>query len=169
MENEKELLNSSTSEGQEEEIPEGLSPEEELEKVKEQNKKLFARAKRAEEAEKKLKESASLAKGDTKDEKTKVEEKGTTGTSSDLEKRFERVELQVKGFAEDEIDFIMSLGGKKALENEFVATTIQVMKDKKKSAEADPDGSTKATVYKKYTEEDLKNMSLKDLEKIIPR
>ena len=79
------------------------------------------------------------------------------------------MELKTEGYNSDEVDFLMQNGGRKALDNKIVMAGIESMRAKAKSEEATPSGTAKSTVYKKYTEEDLKEMPLEDLEKIIPK
>lgn len=88
---------------------------------------------------------------------------------SDGDERIDRLELKIEGYSDDEINFIVKNGGKEAKEDEFVQSAIQSMRDKKKSDEATPESTSKSPVLKKYTEEDIKNMPLDQLEKIIPQ
>lgn len=121
-----------------------------------------------EELKKKVAELEALSKKDTKVENQVPTEKNTQ-ESAEFAKKLSRIELQVKGYSEDEIEFIEKVGGKDALGNEYVKTAIEQMRAKKKSEEADPESDSRSPVYKKYTEADLKKMSAAELEKVISK
>lgn len=91
----------------------------------------------------------------------------TKQTSPESDERFERLELKTDGYNSQEVDFLMQNGGRKALENPIVMAGIEAIRKKQKSVDATPDGTAKSTVYKKYSEADLKKMSAEDLEKIM--
>ena len=93
----------------------------------------------------------------------------TNQSSPDSDARFERLELKTEGYNSSEVDFLMQNGGRKALENKIVVAGIEAMRKEAKSKEATPSGTAKSAVYQKYTEQDLKRMSVEDLEKIIPQ
>ncbi len=92
-----------------------------------------------------------------------------TNESSPTDERFERLELKTEGYKSDEVDFLMQNGGRKALENPIVMAGIEGIRAKAKSQDATPSGTGKSTVYKKYTEADLKRMPAEELEKIVPQ
>ena len=93
----------------------------------------------------------------------------TNESSQDADERFERLELKTEGYNSDEVDFLMQNGGKRALDNSIVIAGIEAIRAKVKSKNATPSGTGKSAVYQKFGERDLKNMSLSDLEKIIPQ
>lgn len=92
----------------------------------------------------------------------------TNQSSPDSDERFERLELKTEGYKSEEVDFLMQNGGRKALDNPMVMAGIESLRKKAKSVDATPAGTAKSPVYQKYTEQDLRKMSLDDLEKIMP-
>ena len=96
-----------------------LSGEERLARVEKQfkdylkkNQELFARAKKAEERIKKMREAAI-----EEEEKPKIPEL----IQKEIEEaRFERYDLRLAGYDEEETEYLISLGGKKALQRQFV-------------------------------------------------
>ena len=107
---------------------------------------------------------AYVATKETKQEETKLPTKATYS-----DEKLERMELRLDGYSADEVDEIMALGGQKVLKSKLVQSAIKAMRDEKKSKDADANFSAKSPVYKKYTQDDLKNMSAKELEKILPK
>jgi hypothetical protein len=95
----------------------------------------------------------------------KVEPTATTPT--DLEK----LNLRMDGYSKEEVDFIMRNGGANAITDEFVTAGIKALRDKKqkeaKSEEANPSISSKSPIFKKYSEEQIKDMPLAELEKLV--
>jgi hypothetical protein len=107
---------------------------------------------------------AYIATKETKPEETKLSTKPTYS-----EEKFDRMELRVDGYSTDEVDEIMALGGPKVLKSKLVQSAIKAMRDEKKSKDAEVNVSAKSPVFKKYTQQDLSNMSAKELEKILPK
>lgn len=132
-----------------------------IRRLSDSNKKLYARAKKAEAKAKEPKPASEVTK-------TEVQEHKQTNPNSDTDIKLERLELKTDGYSSDEVDFIMSNGGRKALSSDYVTAAIESMRAKKKSQEASPEDSPKSPVYKKHTEQDLRNMPLSELEKILP-
>lgn len=129
---------------------------EDIEALKEQNKRLFERAKKAEA---KLK----VAKPITNNEKP---------LKYDIPD--EVLDLRLEGYTKSEVEFIMNNGGRKALEdsNSLVAIAIKTQKEQRQAEIASSktaDTSSLSEVERKYTPEQLKNMSASELEKILPR
>lgn len=128
------------------------------------------------EALKKQVQTLQAQKEHWKQKATKVEEIEETPekeikseVNTDIEKRLEKIELTAKGYSDDEIDFIQSNGGKKALENNFVKTAIESIREQRKAEEASVEiDSSKSEIEKKYTSSQLKNMSAEELKKILP-
>lgn len=87
----------------------------------------------------------------------------------DSEERFERLELKTEGYSTEEIEQIMDLGGKAALQNKILQDAIALQRRRAKSKEATPSGTGKSPILQQFSERDLKNMSLSDLEKIVPQ
>lgn len=89
---------------------------------------------------------------------------------SPSDERFERLELKTEGFTDEEIEFIKPYGGKKALENPYIKTAIETIREKRKAESAVVDVDTnKSDIEKKYTDEQLKNLPLDELEKLLPK
>ena len=121
---------------------------EEKKQLEEKNKKLYAR----------LAKLSSNLKGQA------------VSHSEDVNDKLERLELRTEGFSDEEIDFLRPYGGKKALENPYVKSAIDIMREKAKAESAVVDvDSTKSDIEKKYTADQLKNMPLEELEKILPK
>lgn len=125
------------------------------EELAEKNKQLYERAKKAEAKVKELEKKPETLK--------------TNQSSSSEDERFDRLELKTEGYKSDEIDFLMQNGGLKALENPIVMAGIEGIRAKAKSKDASVSGTGKSAVYQKFSERDLKNMPLAELEKIIPQ
>lgn len=80
----------------------------------------------------------------------------------------ERLSLEVKGYSDDEIDFIMQYGGKKSLENPIVKLGIEKYREDKRNQEATQIKSSGGTSGDKLiSDEKLKDMSADDIEKAI--
>lgn len=90
-------------------------------------------------------------------------------TNQPSDEKYERLDLKTDGYKAEEVDMLMEIGGRKALENPLVKEAIAVMRRKSKSQEATPSGTAKSPIYQKFTERDLRNMPLAELEKIIPQ
>ena len=112
----------------------------------------------------KEKETLVIQKNKYKEKLQKGQEKAPENKAFE-----ERLELRVDGYSADEVDFILANGGRKALENKFVKTAIETMREQRKSENAAIDESTVGGtgVGKKYNQSDLDKMSLEDLEKLI--
>jgi hypothetical protein len=154
-----------TNEGQEQELEINLdAPEESVEALKEKlakeqeaRRQLTARAKAAEEALKKVKPSTPAPTPEPVDKK-----------GYDLD---EVTDLRLDGYSKDEVKFIMNNGGRKALEdNTFVKVAIEKIREQKKAEQAIPAEETgKSEIERKYTQEQLRNMSADELYKILPK
>ena len=81
--------------------------------------------------------------------------------------RFKELELKIEGYTQEEIEQIREFGFDK-INNPIVKRSIEIMRKERKSAEADKAIPNKSQVYQKYTNDDLKNMSVEDLRKILP-
>jgi len=143
-------------------------------KLREQNIKLFERAKKAE----------GFLKDDSgnwvKKQKPKEEIKNTEATPhgesgpkpSDILKADE-FKLYRQGYTETEIDFIMHNGGMKSLADEKspMSLGLKVAREQRNAEDATAkmsDSSGLSEVERKYTTEQLKNMTSKELEAILP-
>jgi len=82
----------------------------------------------------------------------------------------ERLELKVEGYKDDEIDFIQKNGGRKALENPIVKTAIDSIRTQRTAENAVVDtDTTKSDVERKYTPDQLRDMPVSELEKLLPK
>lgn len=102
----------------------------EIEQKQTEINKLYARAKQAEEAEKKAK--AELAA---------LPEKTPLVQSPDIQGRFDFLELKTDGYSDDEANFILSAGGKEAKNNPYVKSAIESMRAKARVEAAQPPAS----------------------------
>lgn len=107
-------------------------------------------------------------KAENKELKKQLKSDNQEDTPQDNE-RYERLELKIDKYSDEEIDFIMQNGGRKSLDNKLVKSAIEAQRKFVKSEGATPSGSGKSPVFQKFTERDLKNMPLEELEKIIPQ
>jgi hypothetical protein len=81
----------------------------------------------------------------------------------------ERIELRQDGYSKEEVESILDLGGKRALENPLVKGAIEQMRAKQKSDDVNVANDSKSPVYKKFTQADLTKMSSEELAKILPQ
>lgn len=110
-------------------------------------------------------------KAEAKIIKEKKEPKATQPTNqpnpSISEERLERLELRQEGYSPEEVDEIMSLGGRKALNNNLIKVGIEAKRKERKSLEATPTSGGQAPVFKKYTQAQLDAMSFDELDKLV--
>lgn len=133
-----------------------------LAKEVEARKQLTARAKAEQDKRKALEAELAGLKGQTQTKPSANE------TKVDLD---EVTDLRLDGYTRDEVAFIMKNGGRKSLESDpFVKVAIEKIREQKKAENAIPDSDTgKSEIEKKYTQEQLKNMSAEELYKILPK
>lgn len=82
----------------------------------------------------------------------------------------EVIDLRLDGYSREEVDFLQRNGGRKALENPYVKTAIEKMREQARSEKAVVDDTSgKSEFEKKYSDADLQAMSLEELEKLIPK
>lgn len=153
-------------EGQEQELEINLDAEvsdvdtlqAELAKKSDAIRQLTARAKAAEDLVKKSRETSKQATPTV------------TETPSRDVQLDEITDLRLDGYTREEVAFIMKNGGRKSLEeNTFVKVAIEKIREQKKAEQAIPDDTSgKSDIERKYTPEQLKNMSSADLKKILP-
>lgn len=125
----------------------------EIAKKNEALKQVLARAKAAE------------AKAKEKPVEKVEEKKETYGANFE-----DALELRFQGYSKDAVDFILKNGGLKSLDNPYVKSAVQAMKEQEKAEKSVPsDTSNKSDVEKKYTDEQLRNMSAAELLKILPK
>ena len=116
-------------------------------------------------ADRKAKQLDKLKEGLEEDETNKVTKEQPLSEAE----RFERLELKVDGYSDVEIDFLLKNGGKDAAGDEMVTAAIEAKRAKDKSEGAVPEGDAKSPVFRRHTQNDLENMSLEQLEEIIPQ
>lgn len=85
----------------------------------------------------------------------------------------EVADLILDGYSKDETKFILANGGRKALENKdsYVAIAINTKREQKRTEEAVSQTSSKSALSlggKTYTEEQLKNMTPEEMERVLP-
>lgn len=131
---------------------------EKLANAEKAKKQILARARKAEAEAKALKEAQT----------PKAEE--TPAQTIDEEE----IDLRLEGYSKDEVRFIKNNGGRKVLEdpNHFVSIALRTRREQAKAeAEASKasDTSGMSEIERKYTPEQLANMSLKELEDLLPK
>lgn len=135
------------------------SVEDKVARLEEQNKKLFERAKKAE------------AKS-----KERPAEKPITNNSSvtprDILKSDEFV-LHRMGYDETEIEVIMNNGGKQILENKNSPITLGIQASREQRGAENASSMAKSSsqlseVERKFTPDQLRNMTAEELSKILP-
>lgn len=114
---------------------------------------------------------AQRYKKDAKQPKPQITNKAEPKPYNILED--EVADLILDGYTKDETKFILSNGGRKALENKdsYVAIAINTKRQQRKTEEAVGQTSNKGYVSsggKTYTEEQLKNMTPEEMEKVLP-
>ncbi len=150
-------------------IPAGETAEERASRLEEQNKKLYARMKKAE--------------GFTQDAdgnwvKTVIQKPAITNEQSVVPKasdilKQDEFKLYRAGYTEAEIDMIMHNGGMKILEDKTNPLVLGLIAAKEQRGAEDAasmvtDSSGLSDIERKYTEQDMRNMSKDDLAKLIP-
>lgn len=135
---------------------------EDYQKLAQKNKALFARAKKAELRAKEIEESIRA--------KEPQAPKEPAGLDPSVSERLDRMDLRTEGYSAEEVDFLMKMGGKKALEDKRVKAGIEALRQQAKAEAATVDtDSAKSEIEKKFTHEQLKGMSSSELEKILPK
>lgn len=125
---------------------------------------------RAKDAESELEKRDKKPDGEAEPKKPQVK---PSDNDDDPAKHPDYQDLRFDGYTKEEAEYIIRNGGRKALtDGSFVKAGIDKIREdadkKKKSEDATPSGSGRSPVYKKYTEAELKGMSSKELEKILP-
>lgn len=123
----------------------------ELEAEKAKNAKLYARLK--------------------KDQSKPLEKAQTQTQSPELSQELTRMKLKVDYDIKDNdaIDFIMKNGGEEALKNPYVKASVDAMLQQKRSEAAQiAEDSQKSDFERKVTLDQLRGMSVEELEKTLP-
>lgn len=117
--------------------------------------------------ERALKAEALIVKQKKQHKEEPKQEKNFTNTNSDA--RLDRIELRQLGYTDDVIEHIMELGGPSALKNPVLKRSADDLMAQAKAEQASSvDGGTQQAPVTKYTKDDLENMSVAELEKILP-
>jgi alcohol dehydrogenase class IV len=96
--------------------------------------------------------------------KDKAVEKGEEVPTN---KEIERLRLEIKGYEDDQIDFIMSIGGVKALNNPAVKKVADAMKEEKSQLNAQATSKSQSKGSRTYSQAELQAMPLDKLESLI--
>lgn len=154
----------------EEELEEDLTPsgEETLDELQQKlanaekaKKQILARARKAEE---KLKEYKPAETPKAKAEEPSVDDKV-----------WEVAEMIRQGYTRADAEFIQKNGGSEAMQdpNSYVSVAMRTLQEQRKAEQASHGTETSTSglsqIERKYTPEQLKNMSIEELEKILPR
>jgi type IV secretory pathway VirB4 component len=130
--------------------------EDEVEKLKKINSQLYARLKKLE----------------AKTKEIKVEEKSDNG---DFEKKIEFALFHARDLGKEELEEIFAYAKAKGISYEdaykspMIQTYLERVREQKKAEQAQVSSSGGGSLETKYSEEELKNMPLSELEKIIPK
>lgn len=135
---------------------------EKLTKAETAKRQILARAKKAEEENKLLKA------------KPHIKEETPTKESNIEDQVWTIAEMIREGYTREDVDFIMKNGGREALKNEssYVAVALRSKMEQRRAEQASSQTSVStggSEVERKYTTEQLKNMSRAELEKILPQ
>lgn len=163
------IVNVDTSNDTETTVNDSSTAEEKLLALEEQNKKLYARAKKAEGF---VQDSSGnwVKKEAPKPQATISEQRESTKPSDIL--KADEFKLYRQGYTESEIDFIMHNGGMKALADDKspLVLGLKVAREQRKAEEAAGkvgDTSGQSEVERKYTAEQMRNMKKEDLANLI--
>jgi hypothetical protein len=132
------------------------------------------------EARRQLTARAKTAEQEKRDALTKLAElESKTITNSSPESKpyqinDEVVDLRLEGYSKKEVEWIMKNGGRKELEDptSYTSIAIKAQREQTKAEQAASqvaDISGLSEIERKYTQEQLKNMSIKELEAILPK
>lgn len=147
-----------------------LTPEEQVAALTDQNKKLFERAKKAEGF-------VQDSEGNWVKKQPAEPAKASSFTSEKTNPidilRHDAFKLSREGYDEDDIELILNNGGREILKNDSHPITLGLKAKKEQhaaevAAAAAASGSGQSDVFSKHTPEQMKEMSVKDLEKILP-
>lgn len=150
-------------------IEAAITAEDKLLALEEQNKKLYARAKKAEGF---VQDSdGNWFKKEAPKPQANISEKPEPTKPSDILKADE-FKLYRQGYSESEIDLIMHNGGMKALADEKSPLTLglKVAREQRIAEEAAgqvSDKSGQSEIERKYTPEQMRNMKKEDLANLI--
>lgn len=149
-------------------IPAGETWEERVIRVEETNKRLYERTKKAEAEAKEAKAKLIEVKPEISETVTKT----TIQKPSDI-LNSDEFKLYRDGYNNKEIDQIMLNGGYKILEDKTnpLVLGLQAVKEQRgaeNAASATSDSSGLSDIERKYTEQDMRNMTKEELAKLVP-
>lgn len=168
------IVTADTSNSNDEEvvIDSKLSDAEKVIALEAQNKKIFARAKKAEGFTQD--ENGKWIKKSSTTETVRPSETITQANAGDRMYTREELDLRMDGYTDAEVQFISKNGGRKSLEDSksFVSVAIKSSKEQRDAERAASQTSNAGggvdTTGTKLTVEQMNSMSLKDLEKALP-
>lgn len=102
--------------------------------------------------------------------KVNTSEFSTNSSNSEYDSRIERLELKQEGYSDSVIDSIMELGGKKVLKNPIVSSAVQgLVAQERNETASSVDGASQSSTRTKVSIDELKNMSVAEMEKHLPK
>lgn len=138
-------------------VPATNPTKEDYDAVVGRNRRLFARAKKAEA---KKAPAAETVTPPTAAPAAPVEDAAWK----------EKMELRTEGYSDAEIDYIQTSGGRKALESPYTKAAIKTMRDEAAATTAAVETTAgKSDVEKTHTDEQLRSMSADQLAAILPK
>ncbi len=149
-------------------LPEGIDDpmilRDRVNKLENAKKQLTARAKKAEEEARTLKEAGV---------KAEAPPVISTSDSKPYEINDEVVDLRLDGYSKPEVEYIMKNGGRKELEDttSYLSIAINTKREQTRAEEAangTQDTAGLSEVERKYTPQQLAAMSVKELEALLP-
>lgn len=102
-----------------------------------------------------------------KSEKVKELQRSGTGSNAELLLKVEKLELRTQGYNEDQIAFIMDVGGTKALEKESIKKAVHNLNGLNTDGFAPRGTSKNYNQSSSYTQSDFDNMSAAEMEKVL--
>jgi hypothetical protein len=150
-------------------VNDSLNAEEKLSALEEQNKKLYARAKKAEGFVQDS--SGNWVKKETKVQ-ANISESTNNSTKPSDKNKADEFKIYRQGYTEAEIDLIMHNGGMRAIADDKspLALGLKVAREQRLAEEAAGQVSNKSSqseVERKYTPEQMRNMKPDELAKLI--
>lgn len=173
MENDKVVIDdtSNITEDGTVEVVEGESVEDKAARLEEANKKLFERAKKAEGF---IKQADGTWVKKPQTQKIIKEEKNVPDVDSLKEEIWTIADYIREGYDRKDVEFIMRNGGREALNdpNSYVSVALKSkLEQRRAEAEASKTSNSggMSEIERKYTPEQLRNMSSEELKKILPQ
>lgn len=114
-----------------------------------------------------LKAENAVVKNKKKEKQEKQAPEQITSNQSDTEERIERIEMKAEGWSEDQIEFLMKVGGKAALKDENVKNYAQTIGKQQEAEEAVPESHDKSGTSQQISNEEWKQMSWEEKRKYL--